>query len=73
MGRKASDLSKSQNTQWSPVRLAALQVLAPRLFYCFQSTPKFVEQDVAPALRNKLDPGMASLVFESGSDVNIPK
>jgi hypothetical protein len=41
-------------------------VPAPRLFSLFQSVPKFVEHDVAPALRNILDPGMASSVADPG-------
>jgi hypothetical protein len=36
-------------------------------FLLLQSIPKFVKQDVAPALRNKLDPGMASGVADPGS------
>jgi hypothetical protein len=74
VGRKASDLSKSQNTQWSPVRLAALQVLPALSMLLFKSAPKFVKQDVAPAFRNdRIHPGIASVVFESESNVNIPK
>ena len=32
VGRKAADLSKSANTQWSPVRLAALKDVNIRAF-----------------------------------------
>jgi hypothetical protein len=35
----------------------------------FQSTPKFVEQDMAPVLRNILDPGMTSSVADPGSRI----
>ncbi len=35
----------------------------------FKSTPKFVEQDVSPALRNILDPGMMSSVADPGSRI----